>query len=352
MKNTAGGFDNETLEGFYRSYGERLDFSEDGNYDFARCQRPDGSVYGTKGQCRKGKEVGAKEEKTKTPKATKTPKKKEDASKEATTPKSNKTDQKKGEVKQKPKESAPPSIVQSLENKVAKLEKAYKEDQSSLTKGELEQAKRDLKERIAFEARTDHYRKLKEIDRRQEEAMKSMSETDLKAITDYTKAHNPLNVFGRGRSYKNLNSCVRKKEGCKNKKQNKHAEELDTALNKMPKNEDKVPFYRGVPVGKNTKALYDMLKNAKPGTTMKDPGYGSYSSSDGVARSFGGAKVGGENREGKRMILFVNKSQEIRPINKASAIKEENEGILPRGTTSTIRRVTEDEQGNLIVEVD
>lgn len=30
-------------------------------WEFARCQRPDGSYYGTKGQCRKGKEVGAKE---------------------------------------------------------------------------------------------------------------------------------------------------------------------------------------------------------------------------------------------------------------------------------------------------
>ena len=30
-------------------------------YDFARCQRPDGSYYGTGGQCRKGVKVGAKE---------------------------------------------------------------------------------------------------------------------------------------------------------------------------------------------------------------------------------------------------------------------------------------------------
>lgn len=29
--------------------------------DFARCQRPDGSYYGTSGQCRKGKSVGPKE---------------------------------------------------------------------------------------------------------------------------------------------------------------------------------------------------------------------------------------------------------------------------------------------------
>ena len=30
-------------------------------YDFTRCQRPDGSHYGTGGQCRKGNQVGARE---------------------------------------------------------------------------------------------------------------------------------------------------------------------------------------------------------------------------------------------------------------------------------------------------
>jgi hypothetical protein len=33
----------------------------DAVYDFARCQRPDGSFYGTGGQCRKGSQTGAKE---------------------------------------------------------------------------------------------------------------------------------------------------------------------------------------------------------------------------------------------------------------------------------------------------
>lgn len=40
-------------------------------YDFARCQRPDGSFYGTSGQCRKGKESGAKAVEPKTKQAPK-----------------------------------------------------------------------------------------------------------------------------------------------------------------------------------------------------------------------------------------------------------------------------------------
>ncbi len=41
-----------------------FEFGEGNEYlslDFARCQRPDGSYYGTGGQCRKGVSVGPKE---------------------------------------------------------------------------------------------------------------------------------------------------------------------------------------------------------------------------------------------------------------------------------------------------
>jgi len=38
---------------------EQMAFAE--TYDFARCQRADGSFYGTSGTCRMGKEAGAKE---------------------------------------------------------------------------------------------------------------------------------------------------------------------------------------------------------------------------------------------------------------------------------------------------
>lgn len=44
---------NSAFESFSESAQDAL--------DFARCQRPDGSFYGTSGQCRKGVSVGAKE---------------------------------------------------------------------------------------------------------------------------------------------------------------------------------------------------------------------------------------------------------------------------------------------------
>lgn len=45
-------------------------------YDFTRCQRPDGSVYGSRGKCKQGTPVGASEPKP--AKAKKTPKSREE----------------------------------------------------------------------------------------------------------------------------------------------------------------------------------------------------------------------------------------------------------------------------------
>jgi hypothetical protein len=46
----------------------RLDYAEEASaeaLDFARCQRPDGSFYGTSGQCRTGTPAGTKQEEPK-----------------------------------------------------------------------------------------------------------------------------------------------------------------------------------------------------------------------------------------------------------------------------------------------
>ena len=48
-----GNFSEESLLGFYKVIGEEL--------DFARCERPNGTFYGTSGTCRKGSPAGDKE---------------------------------------------------------------------------------------------------------------------------------------------------------------------------------------------------------------------------------------------------------------------------------------------------
>ena len=58
-----GRFSAESLSKFQEMMGleSSQDFSE-GFFDFTRCQRPDGSYYGSSGRCRKGAEAEAKEE--------------------------------------------------------------------------------------------------------------------------------------------------------------------------------------------------------------------------------------------------------------------------------------------------
>lgn len=48
-----GGFSEEALNAYQQAIIEEkeLDFSEGDTYDFARCVRPDGSAFGTRGKC-------------------------------------------------------------------------------------------------------------------------------------------------------------------------------------------------------------------------------------------------------------------------------------------------------------
>ena len=62
MKNL-GHFNEKSVALFKEHFEDNIEFSESTEdfVDFARCQRPDGSYYGTSGQCRKGTPTGAKE---------------------------------------------------------------------------------------------------------------------------------------------------------------------------------------------------------------------------------------------------------------------------------------------------
>lgn len=63
MKNL-GHFNEESIALFKEYFEGNVNFAESTEefLDFGRCQRSDGSFYGTSGQCRKGKETGARKE--------------------------------------------------------------------------------------------------------------------------------------------------------------------------------------------------------------------------------------------------------------------------------------------------
>jgi hypothetical protein len=59
-----GSFSDEALLHYAElvAHAQPADFSEGDTYDFTRCVRPNGSFYGTRGKCKSGTEVGAKEQ--------------------------------------------------------------------------------------------------------------------------------------------------------------------------------------------------------------------------------------------------------------------------------------------------
>jgi hypothetical protein len=63
MDHPFGSFTQEALEAYQKAVAEKegVEFAEGGIYDFTRCVRPDGTAYGTKGECRKGAEEAKQE---------------------------------------------------------------------------------------------------------------------------------------------------------------------------------------------------------------------------------------------------------------------------------------------------
>lgn len=344
--------------------------------DFARCQRPDGTYYGTAGKCRKGKLTGAKAvPKTsnkavvsdlpspKTPKAPKEPKAPK-GTKASGGPKAPEAQKPKvAKAPKAPKEAKAPGAPKGVKTEKQLLEnyqKLAKQYQKLGEEGKFQEAKKlqplvkkaydewdkvsksSAKTNAALKEKDQERQRYleteKKINDRQRGAYHKLNQKDFAAIKDYTDD-------GGKRPYQTLNKCLRKPL-CLDLKAKKHAKELDQALAKLPKNEDGDAFYRGIyvdtPAGRK---LYDSLRNAQPGSKFKDPGFSSYSLDKAIAVDFKGGKTDDKN------ILIVSRNKELRPINLFSSIPDETEAILPRGQQSTIRKVSMD--GNtLIVEVD
>jgi hypothetical protein len=299
-------------------------------WDFARCVRPDGTAYGTKGKCRKGTEEAKQEvapvEKKKA-KATKATKSTKVSAKDAyaTLMKRQQDLIQKGDI------AGAMKLNKKIKDAIEKVKSSP----------EAKAAEEKLKKEV--EAKTNEEKAFEKAQSRREagQIAAGLSAKDKKVIADYTKE-----TMGQSpRSYDNMNGCLRNPPSCPDTKTSKKfVKEFDEALSKLPKNESGEQFYRGIMVSPGqTEQLYKALENAQPGMRIKDPGYGSYSAERKQAQHF-------TNRHHPN-IIFVTRSKSITPINVYSEVKEENEAILPRGTEQTIRKVTK-EGKNLIVELD
>jgi hypothetical protein len=316
-----GGFSEEALSAYAQlvAEGKGVDFSEGGVYDFARCVRPDGTAYGTSGKCRKGSEEAKKEE---------VPKERKPRAKKASKPL---------EAQRAGKTSAPKAKAKAKAKKLLADKKDSKPVNPAISERKTEEEPKN--ERNNAPSWRDTQDKL-EI--RQRKVIPNLEAKDVRAIRDYAGGQ----TGEGGRSYKGLNKCLRQRLPCLNSVHREHAKHLDAVLKKLPANTDGDVFYRGMAVeGKAAQQLYDRLRKAKPGTTLKDPGFSSYTSDKGWAEVFQ------TSAETNKSILFVSRNKELRPMNLLSRASNEYEAILPRGTKTTIRKVTEDGD-TLIVEVD
>jgi hypothetical protein len=173
------------------------------------------------------------------------------------------------------------------------------------------------------------------MNKRQDAAKLDFSSPEAKSIRTYTSDRDIRGI----NQYQNLNNCLRNPGACKNAEEAKKLQEgLDNALRSLPKNTDNFEFRRAIPISKETAELYDFLKNAKAGTVLQDRGYGSFTSDKEHAAGLADPRFG-------KTIQLVTRSGQIVPVNQYSNIKDEAEGILPRGASLKITKVVETESG-------
>lgn len=321
-------------------------------WDFVRCQRPNGTFYGSpSGRCKKGKEVGAKEEKA--PKSKKA--KKEVAStgsgrvtdediERASIEYDRVTNEWGGLIWEKKKEEA-----KALE---PKKQEAWDRLQE-LKKRKAEQDAKDAPEKKSGKTKVnaknfDSEKAQAEAEKRQQAynaAQSKVKLNDKQADALYIYSSDDKEVPGKF-AYQQLNKCARDPSNCSNpKKARELSKNLDSALAALPKNEGGDPFFRGIDTRDSPAAarLFESLSAAKPGDVISDPAFGSYSSNPAVARDFA--------TSGSKSIVFVSRNKQLTPMNTYAIIPEQNEALLPRGTEQTIRKVTRNGD-TLIVEVD
>jgi hypothetical protein len=317
------------------------DFNEEAQavWDFARCQRPDGSVYGSRGECKKGTEIGAKEEVAAKPKKTRKEKVKELVAK--ATPEQ-KTKIKKALAAKKSEEPAksPDEVKEAIQAKVLELKAEMKKSKKNESKIKaLHDDLAKLREGVKSPGEKTEEKLVKDLQKRAAKAppVNNLSDRGKEAVRTYTQDDPPV--------FKSMNKCARSGSAC-GKETKKQIEELDRALQELPKNESGGSHFRGVNASGDT---LKALQGLKPGDSFSDPGFSSYSRRVDTAREFAGKA--GMGREGVKPVIIESRSKEMRGIERNSRIRKEQEAILPRNTPQTVREVRE-VNGTLYITVD
>jgi hypothetical protein len=331
------------------------EFSENDTFDFVRCQRPNGTYYGTSGTCRKGAQVGAKEKAALKKAAAAGNQKAKVAlavvegkmTKAQAKKKIGKTNSAKSETKPKTKTETTASVEEreklmaDLKSKKAAYFKAVKAGQWEKA-SKLNQQIIEAREKVDAaaspaekEAKAKYKAKIAAEEKAMRDAAKEarkraapkppkveISEAARAAIVDYTK-----DEPGPPAEFTKMNKVARTGKGSVGIKAKNEA--LDRALTELPSNTQGKSHFRGM--SNISPSLAKQMAGLKPGDTLTDRGFGSYSRNLNVANAF---VKGAKNR-----VMIESRSSSLRAAEQFSKIKGEQEAILPRGTLQTVREV-------------
>ena len=285
-------------------------------YDFATCQREDGSYYGSPGRCVKGKDATL----PKKEKAKKEPKKKEGGSSDSG-----------GSADKSTKAKGGSDSGGSSE----KLAPVPKKAQAEMKKLETDKGVKDAEWRANKKREDLDYGRLSF-----EKPPKSeISEKGKETLLNYTQDKSNAGPDQKG--FEGMNRCSRNPPSC-NDAQRKANADMDEVLKELPRNEGKNTaggvspdkYHRGINLTENPQ-LASQIDRLKPGDQMVDQGFGSYSRNIEAAQGF----VSRAGTAGDRNVIITSRSKEIRNIEHHSDFETEEEGVLPRGTAQTVRSI-------------
>lgn len=266
-------------------------------YDFTRCMRADGSAYGSRGKCRKGTQA-AKEESPK-----------------QTTPKV-----------LTPEEQKKISQVKEHILWVKNIIKEYGDEppDSPWVAPHYEKLKNWEKELAELEgSKTSSKPKMKA-------AHKELNGAEKSALVNYItggsmETGSMLNTNWKLRGL--TKSAISAEE-------NEQVRNMDSALEKLPKNTSGQTYYRGLSLDQEqARSLLSLVRDSK---TWKDPGFSSYSADREEAEDFA-SSTGGVP------LVLITRSKRLANVEKYAPgeFSDQRESILPRNTQLKVSKITQ-----------
>ena len=138
-----------------------------------------------------------------------------------------------------------------------------------------------------------------------------------------------------GPDYQKINKALR--TGKSDPETQEKIDKMNQALKELPSNESGTSHFRGMTASpERLKALQQL----RPGDTLTDQGFGSYTRAPIVVQEFAG---------GPRAVVIESRSTGLVNIENHSQKQMEREAVLPPGTSQTVREIRQTSDGLYIL---